>query len=130
MELTDMKYPWMRDELLDYLTGLSDPAYQQACWVEGQCPEGTAHDEFDYAIHFLFDDTELGSNPKSCIGLFLKNDKEAACIGKVCGAIDTILEKHGTELSDAQYTALPDWQNVIQSAQNALHILKAAGATS
>lgn len=118
-----MKYPWIREELLGYLQGLSDPAYQRSCWVEVKCPDGGKHDEFDYTIHFLFDDTELGSVPESCIGNILINQKEADCIRKVCEAIDHLFDRHGTELSDADYISLPEWEQVISTARDALRIM-------
>ncbi len=118
-----MKYPWMRAELLGYLEGLSDPAYQKACWVEGKCPDGIRHDELDYAIHFLYDDTEIGSAPDRCIGVFLNNQEEAECIRRVCEAIDDLFNKHGTELSDAEYISLPEWDKVVASAREALHVM-------
>lgn len=113
----------MRAELLSCLEGLSDPAYQRSCWVEGKCPDGVKHDEFDYAIHFLFDDTELGSAPESCIGNFLINQKEAECIRKVCDAINHLFDRHGTELSDADYISCPEWEQVISTARDALRVI-------
>jgi hypothetical protein len=123
MEFTVMKFPWMREELLDYLEGLGNLSYQQACWVDGICPEGVEHDELDYAIHFLFDDTDLGSAPENCIGIFLQNMEEAISIKQVCDAIDSIFKKYGTKLTDAEYIGLAEWKNVIAAAQSALHVL-------
>lgn len=114
----------MRAELLSYLEGLSDPAYQRSCWVEGICPDGVKHDEFDYAIHFLFDDTELGSAPESCIGVFLVDQKEADCIRKVCNAINDLFKRNGTELNDADYITRPEWEQVISTARDALRVMK------
>ncbi|WNB76610.1 SCO4402 family protein [Methylomonas koyamae] len=114
-----MKYPKMRNELILYLKGLSDAVYQQFCWVEHNCQNGVEYDEFDLAVHFLFDDTTLFSEPESWIGLCLKDKEEAFKIKKVCDAIEVIFEKYGTELQDKEYIALAEWKIVIDTATEA-----------
>lgn len=47
-----IKFPEMRKELIDSLSGLSDKQYQENCWVKKQCPLGIKNDELDYAVHF------------------------------------------------------------------------------
>ena len=79
-----MKYPEMREELLSHLSKLADEEYQRSCWVEGLCPDGIEHDELDYTIHFLFDDTELSSTPQSLIGVLLRNENEAKKVFRAC----------------------------------------------
>lgn len=118
-----VKYPGMRDELLGYLQSLSDLSYQKSCWVAHNCPEGIVHDELDYAIHFLFDDTKLSLDPDKCIGIFLRNHEEAEAIHLLCREIDEIFEKYG-DLTDAEYIALPEWSNVLDAAQAALRICR------
>ncbi len=118
-----MKFPMMRAELVSYLEGLADKAYQQSCWVNDKCPVGVV-DCFDLPIHFLFDDTDLATNATSCIGYFIRNESEAQAITKLCNILDDIFEKYGTELSDAQYIELPEWDNVISQAQFTLHLVR------
>ena len=48
-----MKYPTMREELVDCLESLSDKQYQLDRWVGGNCPEGVGHDGLDYAVTFF-----------------------------------------------------------------------------
>lgn len=114
-----MKYPEMRKELIAYLSGLSNLQYQRDCWVNGNCPDGVEHDEFDYVVHFLFDDTKLSSNPKSLIGYLLKNESEAILIQRLCQEIERIFEKYGTNLSDEEYMACHEWSTVISTARQA-----------
>lgn len=114
-----MKYPAMRKELLEYLAGLSDPEYQKKCWVDGICPTGIEHDEFDYAVHFLFDDTTLSSDAKSLIGVFLKDESEANLVQSVCEKIQAVFNKYGTNLSDQEYIDCPEWRGVVSAARNA-----------
>ncbi|TVQ84561.1 MAG: hypothetical protein EA357_02775 [Micavibrio sp.] len=124
-----MKYPEMRKELINHLRDLSDLQYQRECWVNGKCPGNVEHDGFDYAVHFLFDDTELALNAKNLIGFLLKDDHEANLIQGLCQIIENIFEKYGTGLSDAEYINCPEWTAVISSAKRAhLALLETKGA--
>ncbi|MDR4518596.1 MAG: hypothetical protein MRK00_14595 [Nitrosomonas sp.] len=115
-----MKYPEMRTELLGYLKDLSNWDYQNNCWVNGNCPPGIEHDELDYSIHFLFDDTALSDNPESLIDVFLKDKEEADSIKSLCNELQMVFEKYGTDLSDSEYINLLEWKGVIALAQAAL----------
>ncbi|MBU2714241.1 SCO4402 family protein [Zooshikella harenae] len=118
-----MKYPAMRNELLSYLKDLSNWDYQNDCWVNGKCPYGVEHDELDYAIHFLFDDTVLSDDPESLIGVFLRNKEEADSIRSLCNELQIVFEKYGTELSDREYINLVEWKDVLMFAQLAFRKL-------
>lgn len=61
----------MRKELLSCIKSLSDKEYRKLARVNDKRPQG-GHDKFDYAIHFLFDDTDLGLDPDSWIDIILK----------------------------------------------------------
>lgn len=74
-----LKFLAMRKELIDYLQGLADKDYQYKAWVNDQRPGG-GHDELNYAIHFLYDDTRLARDPRSTLGWFLKDDEEVGLI--------------------------------------------------
>ncbi len=119
-----MKFPDMRSELIDYLSGLSNKDYQDSCWVKKRCPEGVENDELDYAVHFLFDDTCLSESPEDLIGILLKNEDEAHAIKTVCSAIDDLFLKYGCDKSDKEYINYPEWNNVVISACKAISIIK------
>lgn len=118
----DLRFPQMRDELLGHLRSLSDLEYQNTVWVEGIMPAGVEHDELDYALHFLFDDTSLSSDPSQSIGLFLKNETEAEAVSNVVVLLNLVLSKYGTDLSDADYISCPEWEGVVASALRALRV--------
>lgn len=118
--MNSIKYPSMRKELIDYLRSLSDLNYQKRIWIDGGSDSEIQHDEFDYAIHFLYDDTELASNTDSTIGVILNNNAEASRIKNLVASIDFIFEKYGINLSDKDYVELPEWKNVIDAAGKAL----------
>lgn len=111
-----MKFPNIRNQLIVTLKGLSDITYQHSCWVNHNCPEPIKYDEFDLAVHFLFDDTTLYSEPENWIGLCLKNKDEAIKVKEVCDAIEAIFEKYGSSLSDKEYIELPEWKAVLSTA--------------
>lgn len=118
-----MKYPDMRDELIDYLVSLSDKDYQDAVWVRREARSGVVHDELDYAIHFIYDDTCLGQNPSEAIGWFLKNEDEAESIRSLVLALNLVFSKYGLDLSDREYIAKPEWSDVVRAAERSRSVL-------
>lgn len=118
--MSDVKYPEMRKELVSHLQALSDPAYQRRVWVAGNREGSIQHDEFDYAVHFLFDDTQLADDPGSTIGWILRDSCEADRIATLVNAMEGIFQKYGTGLSDAQYISLAEWNVVVDAARRAL----------
>lgn len=118
-----MKYPEMRHELIDHLQALSDINYQRDVWSgQYQHPE-IEHDELDYAVHFLFDDTCLAENPSKAIGWFLNNEKEAQTVKDLVTALEEVFHIYGTNLDDADYIEKPEWSKVLQAAYNAKIII-------
>ncbi|MES2321042.1 MAG: hypothetical protein V4633_02140 [Pseudomonadota bacterium] len=118
--MIQVTYPEMRKELVEYLQGLADIEYQKRVWISGDSDGTVIHDEFDYAVHFLFDDTALAHDAHSTIGWILQDASEALLIVALTKSIDGVFEKYGTGLSDAQYIELPEWQSVVAAAEAAL----------
>ncbi|MBK5073798.1 hypothetical protein I2492_13365 [Budviciaceae bacterium CWB-B4] len=112
----------MREELIDYIRGLSDEKYQYQAWIEGVRPGG-GYDELDYTVHFLYDDTDLADDPESMIGWILVGKSESDAVAKVISSLDIIFDKYGTELSDKEYLAKEEWRDVIKAAKEAEKIL-------
>lgn len=79
-----------------------------------------AYDEFNYTVHFLYDDTDLATDPRSWIGVVLRGENEVIAISDVVKSIDKVFDKYGTRLTDAEYLAKPEWANVIESSKKAL----------
>lgn len=118
--MIEVKYHEMRKELEEHLRALADPAYQRRVWVDGQTDGAVQHDEFDYAVHFLYDDTQLASDAHSTVGWILKSASEAECIAALVKSIDVVFERYGTKLSDAEYIELPEWRSVVLAAEAAV----------
>ena len=119
-----MKFPWMREELVETLRALSDKKYQQLAWVEKKFPQGIEFDEFDCAVHFLFDDTCLAEDPEGLIGYCLLNQKEATWVRYVTDSIDKLLSELGNELTDLEYISSPQWERVLKTSAEAYKFFK------
>ena len=119
-----VKYPKMREELLETLRSLAEREYQHKVWLEGDYPPGIECDSFDEAVHFLYDDTVLAENPDAAIGVIIENEKEARSIAAVCQAIDSVFEVLGTEASDGEYITSPEWTSVVEAASKALQAME------
>lgn len=122
MELSKLKYPWLREELISYLDGLANEQYQYDAWVAKKRPSG-GYDELDYTIHFFYDDTDLACNPNSLIGEILIGAEEASAIGFLIKELDFLFEKYGTELTDSEYLSKEEWKAVVQAAKYAKQII-------
>ncbi len=121
--MNNLKLLGMRKELIQYLEGLSNLEYQKKIWVAGKSIDGTVHDELDYAIHFLYDDTELATDPNSLIGWILLDQCEADSIRNLTCAIDRLFEINGLELTDEEYIQKNEWPSVVSAAFSAKAII-------
>ena len=119
-----VKYPKMREELLETLRSLADRDYQDQVWVKRDYPLGIKYDSFDEAVHFLYDDTVLAENPDSAIGVIIEDEKEARLMEAVCQAIDLVFEALGTEASDEEYIKCYEWTSVVEAALRALQAME------
>lgn len=121
--MTHIQSPEQRAELVANLVALSSKEYQQHVWVEGHSWGKVVHDEFDYAVHFFFDDSTLQRDPYDNIGWMLRDRAEADMVTAVIEAIDVVLVKYGNGLTDAEYIATPEWVAVVEAAGAALAVI-------
>ncbi len=119
-----LKYPEMREELIETLRSLADADYQRETWLDRNFPSGTEHDCFDYAVHFIYDDTRLATDPEGSIGLFLKNQQEVQLIKAVAIALDRVFDTLGMNATDEQYINCPEWSQVLTTASRTLQAMK------
>jgi hypothetical protein len=119
-----IKFIEMREELIETLRALSDKKYQQSAWVRQEFPKGIEYDNFDLAVHFLFDDTCLAENPEDLIGYCLVNKQEAQLVFCVTESIDKLLSKLGNDLSDSEYISSPLWEDIIQTSKQPYEVIK------
>ncbi len=119
-----IKFIEMRQELIETLRALSDKKYQESAWVRGEFPEGIEYDNFDLAVHFLFDDTCLAERPEDLIEYCLIDQEEAQLVHTVTESIGKLLSELGNDKSDLEYISSPLWNTVIQTATKAYQIIK------
>ncbi|MDT4820935.1 hypothetical protein FQZ97_540870 [compost metagenome] len=81
------------------------------------------HDEFGLAVHFLFDDSSLAQDALSTIGWILKDASEAESVTALVRTIDVVLNRYGTNLSDAEYIEVPEWRFVVVAAKATMAVL-------
>ena len=83
---------------------------------------------FDNIVHYILDDTRLDEDADDRIGSYVRDAKEAAYVHEAAKAILAMLKTYGGGLTDAQYTARPEWQHVLATAKAALVAVRAPDA--
>lgn len=96
-----LKYPGMREELLDYLRTLADVEFQRRAWVRHELSPGVENC-FDFAVHFIFDDAKLAEDHSGAIGLFIKDKDEVRLIEAVVHALEQVFNALGMEATDEE----------------------------
>jgi hypothetical protein len=94
----DVRYPAMRRNLFDaisFLTGDRSPYLN-----------------FDFAVHVIFDDLSMDREHEESVGVVLANNQEHEQMLLVTKQIDSLLAKHGKELSDEQYQTEDEWRKI------------------
>lgn len=120
MELTRIKYPDMRMNLIAYIESLSDLEYQRQYWGKADPKNPDFYDDFDESIHFLYDSTDIATDPKSWLGLVLRNDKEVTLVSALTESIEKLFQEHGLDLADEKYMETKEWTLILNNAK-ALH---------
>jgi hypothetical protein len=123
MELAQLKLPVMRSQLISCLESLSDRGYQERVWGKYSPNPPVTYDGFDTSIHFIFDDMSLNKDAISAVGEILIDANEVSALTAVTRAIETLFDKYGTRLTDAEYLARPEWEHVLATAKAALRLL-------
>ncbi|MGP4847658.1 SCO4402 family protein, partial [Marinobacter sp. 1Y8] len=115
--------PAKRDELIDELRCLSDHAYLVKHWVDLDYDTSKIIINFDETVHFFFDDTPLADDPSQWVGYCLLNEAEVQSVSKVVFAIDEVLSRHGSGLTDEEYLNTKEWPQVEFAARAAHRML-------
>jgi len=128
IEMPLLKYPEMRMELLGYLRKLKDLKYQMKAWVNHDFPADVQYDHLDLAIHFIFDDTDLGSDARMAIGEILLDEQEAGLMRQLVDAINAVFEAYGTDMPNSFYMQVGEWTRVVAYAERAFDCLEGSNA--
>ncbi|TDU84547.1 hypothetical protein EV138_7026 [Kribbella voronezhensis] len=117
--MAEVEVPRMRRDVMDSLAVLADREYQERAWVRKEGFKLGQHDDFDYHVHVLYDDTEVLRDPKAAIGSVLLPGDEADRLEALGEVLDRLLEEHG-DVDDIAYLRDPRWPEVVRLAGLAL----------
>jgi hypothetical protein len=122
----NVRYPRVRWEVMHTVAGLSDPEYQQRVWIRHEYPHENYFDNFDQAIHTLFDDWVVLPDAKAAIGDILVDGPEVARLATLGATLSRLIDDL-SDAPDADYLAHADWPLVISQAASALSAMVLAG---
>lgn len=111
-----------RFEMIGAIESLADIEWQRRCWVAGDC--GAGHDSFCEVTKLVLGDFRLHESVADDIPDFFCDLTEQKMVVDLALALDELLSKHGTDLSDEQFMALPEWVGICQAASKCLMVLK------
>ena len=118
-----IKYPLLRQQLFHTIGALADREYQRKAWVEKDFPPPIKYDCFDYAVHFLYDDTTLADSTEDALGSILASHDEVKAMRRLIAALEKVFAQTGTDATDEEYINSSEWDDVVEAAQAALRIL-------
>ncbi|AZS20487.1 hypothetical protein CSW63_07370 [Caulobacter sp. FWC26] len=117
----DLRYPWIRAELIAYLEEIATPDPRPIWRAEAQ--QGLISD-VDQVMHFFFDDHDFD---EKAVGVYLFDTAEVALVQSVKYALDRLVQKlpHG---GNDEYVTDPLWKAVTASASAAYDAISARAA--
>ena len=117
----DIKYGNMRKEFLDHIENIV--SLDKSFTLREHEPK-VSKEMFEEVIHFVFDDTQLGKNPKNCIGIFLRDEYESIIVQNFVSLFDLLCNEYDENrpLKDI-YIAL-NWKEMAASANTILSKLQ------
>ena len=118
-----IRYPSLRLELMDSIEALSSKEIQENEWVKGIPDNNGNISLLDYTIHFLFDDTNLATDPNLSLGSFLYDQDEVIAMQKIIQKFDEIFEKYGVKIDTKYLIESPEWSELMTCANDAKKIL-------
>jgi hypothetical protein len=99
--MSEMKYPWMHDEMRRDVEALADEDYQCRVWIDGE--RSSPLILFDTVVDFFLNDTDLSTKSEAAIGWFLRNQSEADAGREVVRALNVVLDDEEAPSCDAEY---------------------------
>lgn len=117
LEHLPIQFPDLRANLMEYVYGLSDYQYQQDFWGKTLAENYDFYDDFDQAIHFLYDTLDLTNQPEEWLNLIFLNQTEVQFTKNLVIALEKLFGKYGLNLADSAYQQKPEWEEVLSSAK-------------
>jgi hypothetical protein len=122
VELTDLKYPWQRTWIVEALKSFADPEYQRRAWADERGRNPDVIENLDVNIDTLYEDTGVARDPRGCIGINLRNEREARAIEDFDRVFSAFYDSLEPGLDDAAIISMPGWAAVVTAAKQALSV--------
>ncbi|GHC59135.1 hypothetical protein GCM10010507_40080 [Streptomyces cinnamoneus] len=123
MPLNDMPWWRWRANVRSALHMLSDPVFQQECWLAGREGYGDVTD----AVYRLVEDTWLDNwSAEKYVGTVFRDSGEAALVDVVVLRVLRIMHQVGADAPSSAYLGHHGWPEAVQAAREA-HVRLAAG---
>lgn len=116
-----LRYPEMRAEVIDAVTSLADPDYQQKVWIRREYPQPGFYDDLTTNINILFDDVCVLPDPQTRVGIVL-HPNEVDAMKALSNVLDPLIDELG-DAPDTQYLNHPQWTTVVTTARQARQTL-------
>jgi len=116
--VSGIRFPGIRTQIVSAIVSLSDREYQERVWIRRELPRPGYYDEFDLAVHSLFDDSPILPSPApGSVGELIYADEEVllARLGEV---LSPLIDQLG-DVPDAEYLNSSQWPEVVRRAQEA-----------
>jgi hypothetical protein len=121
--VNSIRYPGVRVQVLSAVEALADREYQERVWIRHELPHPKYYDELKLEVHILFDDTEVCTDPMSCVGEVIHPD-EVEPLRELGVIFDALLTELG-DVTDAEYLAHPRWAELVRLAGVAWTVMQA-----
>lgn len=121
--LANVRFPEMRQEVIEQLGALADRDYQQRVWIERIYPHDKFYDDLTMTINILYDIAL--PDPERWMGAVLMSKREVdelAGLEEVLGPLIDDLRN----ASDQTYISDPRWSEVVSAARSALSAMTTA----
>lgn len=117
LDYLSSKFSHLRADLIQYVYGLSDHQYQQKFWGKTLAENPDFYDDFDQAIHYLYDTLELDNQPETWLNLVFLNNNEIQLAKNLINALEKLFQLYGLKLTDSDYQQKPEWEDILFSAK-------------
>ncbi|MBH5336439.1 hypothetical protein IHE55_17300 [Streptomyces pactum] len=116
MPLKDMPWWRWRSNVRSALHMLSDPVFQQECWLAGQDGYGDVTD----AVYRLVEDTWLDNwSAEKYIGTIFRDAQETALVDVAVLRVLRIMHQVGADAPVSAYLEHPAWPEAVLAARDA-----------
>jgi hypothetical protein len=119
-----LRYPSIRDDLLQVLHHLADAEKQQGNGGSRESVTRTESNRLSALLRFFYASVSLAKEPSLTIGFFLKDDKEVHSVWSVLDAVEQIFQTAGVDATCETYVACTEWSNLVQAVNHTLCIMQ------